>query len=174
MFVRIKKIKGLEYAYLVKNIWKGKTPRQKVVCYLGRIHAPLKGITCSFDEFCVQEKKQMAEKTTYQEIVHALFEWTLFQHGFTKDQKNKSFYTFGKIIADPEKYILRTKKRAVTIKINEGYMNNFTIKELLNIKLSKQIDEPRQAATMLAKAFVNAGIAIPQNVFIDVFQKVYS
>lgn len=173
MFVRIKKIKGLEYAYLVKNIWKGKTPRQKVVCYLGRIHAPLKGITCSFDEFCVQEKKQMAEKTTYPEIVHALFEWTLFQHGFTKDAQKKAQYTSGKIIADTEKYTLRTKKRAVTIKINEGYMNNFTIKELLNIKLSKQIDEPRQAATMLAKAFVNAGIAIPQNVFIDVFQKVY-
>ncbi len=173
MFVRLKKIKGLEYAYLVKNVWKKKTPRQKVVQYLGRIHAPPKGMTCSFDEFCVQEKKQITEKTTYPELVRALFEWTLFQHGFTKVAQKKAFYTHGKIIADPEKYTLQIKKRQLTMKFNEGYMNQYSMKELLNIKLSKAIDEPRQAATILAKAFVNAGIAVPQNIFIEVFQKVY-
>lgn len=175
MFIRIKKIKGLEYAYLVKSVWKKKTPRQKVVQYLGRVHAPKKGSTISVEEFCVQEKKQITEKTAHPEIVRALFEWTLCQHGFMKDPliQKKWLYNNGKIIADPEKCTLSTKKRDVTLKINEGYMNAFTLKELLVIRLNKNLDEPRQAATILAKAFVNAGIAIPQNVFIDVFQKVY-
>ncbi len=175
MFVRIKKIKGLEYAYLVKNVWKGKTPRQKVVQYLGRVHAPPKGISCSFDEFCAQEKKRITEKTAYPEIVCALFEWTLIQHGFTKDPliKKKWRYDNGKIVGDSEKCTFFTKKRDVTLKINEGYMNAFTLKELLAIRLNKNLDEPRQAATLLARAFVNAGIAVPQDVFIEIFQRVY-
>ena len=36
-FLRIKKVKGNEYAYLVENKWKSGS-RQKVKGYIGRVH----------------------------------------------------------------------------------------------------------------------------------------
>ncbi|KKN65126.1 hypothetical protein LCGC14_0485140 [marine sediment metagenome] len=38
VFIRIKQIKGICYAYWVKNVWvPGKGSRQKVVAYIGRV-----------------------------------------------------------------------------------------------------------------------------------------
>ena len=36
MFIRLKKLKGKDYAYLVKNTWTKNGPRQKSKKYLGR------------------------------------------------------------------------------------------------------------------------------------------
>ncbi len=172
MFIRIKKIKGLEYAYLVKSVWKEKSARQKVVKYLGKIHHIQKTETITFQEFCEKEKKS---SETIKEIIQALMEWTLYQHGFTKDPliQTKWLLNRGKIVGDPEKLELNAGTKGVTLKINEGYMNSFTLKELENMQLNKKTEEQRQAATTLAKAFVAAGIEVPQDVFIEVFQKVY-
>ncbi len=172
MFIRIKKIKGLEYAYLVKSVWKEKTARQKVVKYLGKIYHIEKAQTIEFQEFC--EKERIATNTT-KEIIQALMEWTLYQHGFQKDPliQTKWLFNHDKIVGDPEKLELNSGTKEVTLKINEGYMNSFTLKELENMQLNKKREEQRQAATILAKAFVAAGIEVPQDVFIDIFQKVY-
>ena len=101
--------------------------------------------------------------------------WTLSQQGFTKDPlvQKKWLLQNGKIVGDPEKLKISSGKKEVTLKINDGYMNSFTLKELLNIQLSKKTEEQRQAATQLANAFVNAGIQVPQDIFIEIFQKVY-
>lgn len=172
MFIRIKKIKGLEYAYLVKSIWKEKTARQKVVKYLGKIHHIEKAQSIEFQEFCEKEKKHLQ---TTKQIIQALMEWTLFQHGFIKDPllQTKWLFNHGKIVGEPENLELNSGTKEVTLKINEGYMNSFTLKELENMQLSTKTQEQRSAATTLAKAFVAAGIEVPQDVFIDIFQKVY-
>lgn len=172
MFIRIKKIKGLEYAYLVKSVWKEKTVRQKVVKYLGKIHHVEKVQSVVFQEFC--EKEKIKTNTTKQ-IIQALMEWTLFQHGFSKDLllQTKWLLQNGKIVGNPENLQLSAGKKEVTLKINEGYMNSFTLKELETMQLNKNTEEQRSAATILAKAFVAAGIEVPQDVFIDIFQKVY-
>jgi hypothetical protein len=174
MFIRIKKIKGLEYAYLVKSVWKDKTASQKVVSYLGKVYILSKTNTTSFETFCQQEKKDI-ENADLKTIIKTLMEWTLWQHSFTKDPliQKKWLLENGKIVGDPEKLKITSGKKEITLKINEGYMNSFTIKELLNIQLSKKTEEQRHAATLLANAFVNAGIQVPQNIFIEVFQKVY-
>ena len=175
MFIRIKKIKGIEYAYLVKSVWKKKTARQKVVKYLGRVHILEKTNPISFDEFIEQYNLKITSKTSFKEIIQYLMAWTFCQHGFTKDPlvQKKWLFNHGKIVGDPAKLKLYTKNRNLTLKCNDGYMNSFTLKELCKIQISKKTEEQRQAATMLAKAFVTAGIAIPQDIFIDVFQKVY-
>jgi len=175
MFIRIKKIKNIEYAYLVKSIWKKKTARQKVVKYLGRIHVLKQTTTMPFDEFCQKFSINIDENTDYKQIIQYLFEWTVYQYNFKKDPliQKKWLFDHGKIIADPEKLRIYTKKRELTLKINDGYMNSYTLKELLKIKLNKNTEEQRQAATMLANAFVNAGINIPRDIFINIFQKVY-
>lgn len=172
MFIRVKKIKGLEYAYLVKSVWKEKTARQKVVKYLGKIHYVEKTQRISFQEFC--EKERIKPETT-KEIIQALMQWTLFEHGFTKDPllHTKWLFDHGKIAGDPEALELNSGTKEVTLKINEGYMNSFTLKELENMHLNKEAEEQRSAATILAEAFVAAGIEVPKDVFIDIFQKVY-
>ena len=47
MFLRSKKIKGKDYAYLVKSVYKNKRVRQKVVKYLGKIEDPEQDINDS-------------------------------------------------------------------------------------------------------------------------------
>jgi hypothetical protein len=175
MFIRIKKIKGIEYAYLVKSVWQKKTARQKVVKYLGRVHilTPTKPI--DFQTFLNDNKLKINEKTTIKQIIQHLMVWTVQQHGFSKDPlvQKKWLFNHGKIVADPTKLKIHTKDRELTLKLNEGYMNSYTLKELYKIKLSKKVEEQRQAATLLANAFVNAGIKVPQDIFIDIFQRIY-
>ncbi len=170
MFIRIKNIKGHSYAYLVENNWNDKKTRQKVKQYLGRIHVPEKVSTVSFDEFSKLPKD-------YKTIVSALIEWTLHQHGFVKDPlvQKKWIYQHGKIAADPETFKITSGKNNVTLKLNEGYMNEYTLKEITCIGVNKDIkkQEQRVAGTILAKAFISAGIPIPHDVFIEIFQKVY-
>lgn len=36
MFIRVKRVNGKDYYYLVENDWKGGTCKQKVVRYLGK------------------------------------------------------------------------------------------------------------------------------------------
>lgn len=170
MFIRVKNIKGQGYAYLVENSWKDSKARQRVKQYLGRVYTPEKINTVSFEEFCKTPKD-------YKGIVSALVGWVLFQHGFVKDSlvQKKWLYDNGRIVCDPDTYKIISRKSNVTLKLNEGYMNEYTLREILNIGINKDIikQEQRDAATVLAKAFVSAGIPIPQNIFIEVFQKVY-
>lgn len=174
MFIRIKKIKGLEYAYLVKSVWKDKTARQKVVQYLGKVYILSKTNTKTFETFRKEENKSI-EDADLKTIIQSLMEWTFSQYGFIKDPlvQKKWLFENGKIVGDPEKIKITSGKKEVTLKINDGYMNTFTLKELLNIQINKNTEEQRQAATSLAKAFVDAGIQVPQDIFIEVFQKVY-
>ena len=174
MFIRIKKIKGLEYAYLVKRVWTDKTARQKVVQYLGKVYMLSKTNDALFETFCKEENKNI-ENADLKAIIQVLMEWTLSQQGFTKDPlvQKKWLLQNGKIVGDPEKLKITSGKKEVTLKINDGYMNSFTLKELLNIQLNKKTEEQRQAATQLANSFVNAGIQVPQDIFIEIFQKVY-
>jgi hypothetical protein len=167
MFIRVKNIKGHGYAYLVENSWNNNKAQQKVKQYLGRIHQPEKVNNVSFEEFCQMPKD-------YKKIVSALMEWVLQQHGFTKDPlvQKKWIYHHGKIVGDPETFKITSGKNNVTLKVNEGYMNEYTLKELINIDLQKK--EQHGAATILAKACVNAGIPIPHEIFIEIFQKVYT
>lgn len=167
MFIRMKNIKGQEYAYLVENSWKDSKARQRVRQYLGRVYTPEKIKTVLFEEFCKMPKD-------YKGIVSALIGWTLVQHGFVKDPlvQKKWLYDNGRLVCDPEACKITSRKNNVTLKLNEGYMNEYTLKELLNINIKKQ--EQRDAATVLAKAFVSAGIPIPENIFIEVFQKVHT
>ncbi len=176
MFIRIKKIKGIEYAYLVKSVWENNASRQRVVKYFGKVSTPIKHHPITFAEFCQKENKTINNKTAYKECVKYLMELLLYQHNFIKNplfQKRIFNINNWKIIGDPEKFKISSGPREITLKVNDGYMNSFTLKEILNIRLNKKTEEQRQAATILAKAFINAGIPIPQDVFIEVFQKVY-
>ena len=175
MFIRIKKIKNISYAYLVESVWKSGKAKQKVIKYLGKIYTPQKQNTISFPEFCGQENKQITEQASYSEIRSLLATWTLLMHGFAKDQlmKEKWIWQNGKVIVDPKDFSVWSRKKEITLKLNDGYMNTYSVQQLFTIELNKRTMEQRQAATVLAKAFVSAGIQIPSDIFIMVFEKVY-
>ena len=162
-FIRTKKIGGNEYAYLVENKWykrsfkgKGRGPRQKVSKYLGRAHSFNKTENIDFYSFKkIDNLEQYLKNNSNNKnnVFRDLIEWELFRHnidkeGFTIDHINKK--------------ILNNKtNKEVSLMMNEGFLNSFTLSRLFNLKSGDSY--------YLAKCFVEAGIEIPQEVFVGVF-----
>ena len=73
------------------------------------------------------------------------------------------------IAFDRKKMKLVKDGRNVVAKINEGFLCGFTLKRILAFKKSEEIEED---SVELAKAFVEAGISVPQDVFIGFFEKI--
>ncbi len=78
MFVRTKKIKNKEYAYLVENEWTSKGTRQKVKKYLGKV---IKPVRASPNDYKIDEKKK------YETAIKALIKHELENHN-VKETKN--------------------------------------------------------------------------------------
>ncbi|NQV09269.1 hypothetical protein HQ529_05440 [Candidatus Woesearchaeota archaeon] len=161
MFIRTKKIKKFEYAYKVKNKWTKNGTRQKIVGYLGRIHKPEKTRDVSFDDFT---KKKNISKTSFREIIDYLIKWELHKHGFNE---NNGKFKQKKLVLDVKDGIT-SRKRDVVLGINEGFLCSETIKKILNFKPE---DDEEDTGFKLANVFVDAGVKIPNNVFIILFER---
>ncbi|MBI2580887.1 hypothetical protein HYV85_03700 [Candidatus Woesearchaeota archaeon] len=81
VFIRIKRISGKEYAYLVANNWTGSGPRQKVSKYLGKVIRPEKAKSEALQAFLEltseQDLQQWIGKSGFKEITAALIRWEL-------------------------------------------------------------------------------------------------
>src|SRR3989338_8260717 len=160
-FFRIKKIKEKDYMYLVENSWKKKGSRQKVKNYLGRAYRiELKNNIDFVDYYKIENLQRYIEDNDKNKIITDLIEWELFKF----DIRNNG-YQF-----DPEGVKVLKKKRDVVLMVNDGYFCSLTLGNLVNFKAEgdEQIDGYR-----LARAFVEAGIKVPQEVFIALFGKLY-
>jgi len=173
-FIRTKKIAGNEYAYLVENKWykrrhkgKNKGPRQKVSKYLGRVY-PFNKVNnndfLTFKKINDLEQYLKNNSNNKNQIFRDLVEWELFRHNinkkeFTIDLNNK------KIIKGARKSKISgtnsVGKKEVSLRMNEGFLNSFTLGRLFNLKSGDSY--------YLAKCFVEAGIEIPKEVFVGVF-----
>ena len=160
-FIRVKKINGSEYAYLVENKWykrgfkgKGRGSRQKVSRYLGRVYFFDKTDGWDFLTFkSINNLEQYLKNNSNNknQIFRDLVEWELFRHSidkneFTIDLNNKK--------------ILNGKKE-VSLRMNEGFLNSFTLSRLFNINSNDSY--------YLAKCFVEAGIEVPKEIFVGIF-----
>ncbi len=165
VYIRIKKFKRksgqvLEYAYLVENKWykrgfknKKKGPRQKVSKYLGRVYNFEKVNDIGFFDFKVMENaEQYIINNSYDDIIKDLVRWEMYRHDIG-DEFSVSF--------DSKKVINNNKD--VTLKINEGFLNSYTLRRLFNLK--------KDDSYYLAKSFVEAGIEIPKEVFVGLFSE---
>jgi len=151
-FIRTKKIKSYEYAYLVENVWRKrpkKGSRQKVKAFLGRVYKPELKNDLNF----VKEEVYVRDNS-FKQIVKDLVEFELLKHDV------KDFFV------DFDKNLVLRNNRKVALQINEGFLCNYTLKNLINFKL-----EEEEAGYSLAKAFVEAGIKVPQELFIKIFEK---
>lgn len=162
MFFRIKKIKGKEYAYIVENSWKKSGSRQKVKGYVGRVYRfDLKNDVDFMQYLKIENIQNYIENSNMGKIINDLIEWELFKFGISKQEFLINF----------NNAVTQKNKKDVALMINEGFMCNLTLKNLLEFKSEgdEQIDGYR-----LARSFVEAGIKVPQEVFVGLFGKVYS
>lgn len=171
MFVRLKKLKGYNYAYLVVNQWTKKGPRQKIKKYLGRcIHLDKKTDL----EIGIKNIKEFVYGNEPKKILSKVFEHELLKFGFKKDTQRPGFMFFEEIEAKPKTFKLYHKenKNDIVLKINEGYLCEYLLKKIL--KFSKKDNEEEvqnNDAIRFAELFIMAGINIDKNIFIELFQK---
>ena len=164
-FIRTKNIAGKEYAYLVENKWykrrhkgKNKGPRQKVSKYLGRVYRFNKEKDIDFFSFKnIDNLEQYLKNNSNNknQIFRDLVEWELFRHGINKEEFTIDFSN--------KKIINKNNNKEVSLRMNEGFLNSFTLNRLFNLKAGDSY--------YLAKGFVGAGIDIPKEVFVGVFGK---
>jgi hypothetical protein len=164
-FLRIKKIKGIEYAYLVKNRWTKKGARQKVSKYIGKLIRPEITSVLSFENYIEIDIARFVEEEDPGSIIDSLIEFELLRHGFRKDSH---FLAKGDL--EYKNHRLTKSKRNVVLLINDGFMCTYTIKELLKFDY---LGDETDTATELANVFVNCGIQVPQDLFILFFRKIY-
>ena len=161
-YIRIKKINDQKYAYLVETVNTKSGPRQKVKQYLGSVQV-------------LEKKKEFFETNQKfndkKEILSNLVITELKSKGF-KEIKNN--YVYKNLIFSPQKLTLKkdTKRKTekdIVININQGYICTFTLQRLFNFKKSKDFNK---AAYNLAKYFLEAGLNISKDLFIDFYQKI--
>ena len=160
-FIRVKKINGNAYAYLVENKWykrgfkgKGKGPRQKVGKYLGRVFYFNKEQDIDFLSFKkIENLGEYLKNNAREKIIRELVEWELFRHNIDKSQ----------FAVDLSNKKIMANNREVSLKINEGFLNSFTLSRLFNMRSND--------GYYLAKCFVEAGIEVPKDVFVGMFGK---
>ena len=160
VFFRIKKIKGKDYSYIVENEWHSKGSRQKVKRYIGRTHKfSLVSNVGFFQYFKIEDIQRYIEYNDKNKIIGDLIEWELFKFGINRND----------FLIDLNEKNVRKNKKNIVLMVNDGFMCNVTLKNLLEFKAEdEQTDGYR-----LAKAFVEAGIKVPQEVFIGLFGKLY-
>lgn len=174
-FFRTKKIKGKEYAYIVENEWKttaksvgtlrGIKPRgsrQKVKGYVGRVHRfNLINNVGFLEHLKIENIENYTSNNDIYKIISHLIEWELYRFNISKSEFS---------IDLSNKRIQKSNKNVVFF-INEGFMCSLTLKSLLEFR--PEGDEQADAYR-LARAFVEAGIKVPQEIFIGLYQKFLS
>ncbi len=160
MFIRIKKIKNGEYAYLVENSWKKKTSRQEVKEYLGKI------------VHLERRERLFTEDLTpmnFGEAAKTLIEFEVQRLGLQKTDDTFEDEEYAYDPVNHEVIVKRTGKRVV-IKSHEGYLCKHTIEQLLSFKPEGTEEE---IGLDLARALVGCGLVVDKGHFVQLFEKVF-
>lgn len=161
VFSRIKKIKGKEYAYIVENEWRRTGSRQKVKGYIGRVYKfELKNNVDFLEYLKIENIQNYIENNDKNKIINDLVEWELFKFNINKQEFSIDLSTIK----------IQKKKKNVALLINDGFMCELTLKSLLKFKPEgdEQTDGYR-----FARVFVEAGIKVPQEIFVGLFNKLF-
>ena len=160
-FFRIKKIKGKEYAYFVENEWMKSGSRQKVKKYIGRVYRFDIKNDIDFLQFAdASNLESYVNVSDFKKIVSNLIEWELFKFGIDRN----------KFSIELNSKNVQNNKKDVSLMLNDGFMCELTLKNLVDFEAEG--DESRDGYR-LARAFVEAGIKVPQEIFVGLFGKLY-
>jgi hypothetical protein len=132
-FIRTKKIKGTEYAYIVENKWRKRRKnkvKQKTTKYLGRVFRFDRVSVLDFFEFYKIEdiNKYLDEKSKYN-ILFDLIKLELTNHGFEEKkgllEKEGCYFDFN------EKRVRGSRSKKIAIAMNEGFLTNYAMKRMV-------------------------------------------
>ena len=183
VFIRTKKLKKKSgniytYAYLVENKWKKrakgrKKSRQKVKAYLGRVYNTDKKSDIDFlESLSIENINKYIDEKSKKDIIIDLVKYELLKHGF---DEVGGLVSNGEIFFDLDKVefsVLEGLKRkpGIVLSLNEGFMCKETIKRLTHFYVEGTEEE---IGYKYAKAFVEAGIDVPKEIFIGLFGKLF-
>jgi len=169
MFVRTKTISGKEYAYQVKNVWTRKGARQKTVKYIGSVHRLKRKHDRGLSSFVARSDMQnYVQNSGKNMIVRDLVALELHNYGF--NEKKARVWEMGKLTADLSKWNFLCGKKNAVLAMNDGFMYDGSVRRLLRFKTIGDEDE---VAVKLANCFVNAGIKIEKEIFVQLFEKLF-
>ncbi len=161
-FIRVKRISGKEYGYLVANSWTGSGPRQKVAKYLGSVRRPVKAKSEDLGLFLGLAEGQAVNdwvlKSSFREIAAKLILWELGNHNLDGGSGLK--------INVESSEFLDGKGKNLVVALNDGFLCGHTAKKLLEYEPATDY-----SGYNLADALTAAGIAVDKDVFISLFGK---
>lgn len=169
-FIRTKKIKGAEYAYIVENIWKkrGRKVKQKTKKYLGKVYRVDRVNLMDFNEFHnIEDINDYIDRATTEKILIDLIKLELFNYGF-KETKEEIWQREDCFFDLKNKKTYNNKKKPIAVALNDGFLTDYAVKKLLNFSAGSE-----EEGYDLAKMFVEAGIAVPKDIFVGFFSKVF-
>lgn len=158
VFVRCKKIKGKEYAYLVENEWINKKVKQKVKKYLGSI------VVIPSRDKPLQDLDFSSPST----LLFQLLQRELLSRGAR--QEGKKFF-FEDVCINTNTKTIQKNKKSVVIKISNAYVYNSLLKDLLSFyEPETTSDVPgKKLAALISKA----GLSITPAEFIELYSVLY-
>lgn len=154
VFVRVKKIKNNKYAYLVENEWTPWGSRQKVSKYLGKTTLLERNT----------ENKPADLPKNYTLAATQLVIWELLNHKF---EPKEQFFVKDDITVDLNKKTVRRKNKPVVLAMNEGFLCDHTIQQLLAFRPEEKHEE---TAKKLAQTVLEAGLKLPEEAFVQLFE----
>jgi hypothetical protein len=161
-FIRVKKRNTKKgdcfYAYLVENKWCNdrRQAKQRVKLYLGKVCRPEKQALDFFAHKGIEDKEQYFNNP-FQTILNDLIEWELHQHNATN------------VNLDFNGMQITNSGKQVVVAMNEGFLCSHTLKSMFELA-NTSCDEP-QPGYRLAKALTEAGIQVPKEVFVALYEK---
>jgi len=161
MFIRIKKIKGSDYAYLTQNTWTEKGSRQSKTIYLGKIYR-LGPLSVPF----------VPPSGTPLEFLHSLLGSLLKSAHFISP--DGMVWTSDQIVINLTKKTVRYKAKRAVLEINEGFLCDLTLQNLLHFSERKYAQDLQHQelhpGKILAQRLLEAGIPMASSDFILTFE----
>src|SRR3989338_7166385 len=113
-FVRVKRISGGEYAYLVENSWTERGARQKVGKYLGKVYRPEKAKSEGLGAFLgISDVGRHMRTNEFKSIAADLTRLELHKHGLKEDEFAINF---------DESSVKNSRGKNIAIAMNEGFL----------------------------------------------------
>jgi hypothetical protein len=174
-FIRVKRIKGKKYAYVVENSWRDKKVKQKVKKYIGRVHElSRQEFNHEEDEledflsFFGMELEKYLKKKDAKDLVLDAVKWELKNHGF--EQKNDEWIKDKIIFREKPIEVSNNRGANISLAFNDGLLNTFLLRKLLRFNYKGDEEE---IGYKMAKDFVELGIKVPKPIFIGIYEKMF-
>ena len=174
MYTRIKKIKNIEYVYLVKSYWskRKKSPKQKTLKYLGRLYRFKKTKNKALEQYLnIKDIENYFNKTSIKKIIKDLIKLELHNYNFKEIKPN--IWKQEDIIVDLKSKILYNSlnKKQACIEINNNFLSNKTLRNIINLKFPPGLTNI-QIGKYLANSFLSTGIVLSEDKFVILSQRI--